>query len=402
MKSWLTKSGNAFILSAVAAGLSLLSAILILRLLNPDEAGTYTLVTSTASLIGLIGLFGQPNLISRLYARSKVPYHWRRDLINTLSISSVVIFLCILIVLIAYRFSGFQIFFVAVFSLLNVIIYTSAYMLNSYRHYIWSALLLRLTNALFVIPVGLMALGLFQADILSLLTFQLVIAAICAVLGMLALKLYLPTGLNHISALERRESFDLAILVMAHLLLDPGLIVIAGRQLSYPLIAGLGAYINLLGPFLLVWSILTQTISVEFGRNPSFPKRKILLTLWGALIPIFVLSSAILPGLADILYKGRYNDIQAIALPISLIGGLLITETVPRGFVAAVADSPTLKRYIRAQVLVTLVAGGLEILLVNLFGVYGAAWTGAILMLGRNIVGYSYFLMVRRQLRSSA
>ncbi len=401
MKAWLAKLSGAMVISTMAAALGLLAGILVLRLLDPDDAGRYTLIISMATFIGIASLFGQPNLINRLYARSQTPYHWPRDLFNALQLSGLVILLCLVFVLVFYRLTAFEIGFVAGFSLLTAVVNTSAYMLNSYRHYIWSTLLMRLPNALFILPLGLMALGFFSAKPNSLLGSQLVIVTLCASLGIAGLLIHLPTGLQPIPLEERKETFGMAILVLTHLLLDPGLIVIAGLRLPPASIAGFGGYFNLLGPFLLLWSILIQTISVEFGRNPSFPKRRILQTVWGLLIPIAVGSWAILPKLVHFLYDGKYDGFTGIALPISLIGGLLLIEAVPRGFVTALTDNLTLRKFIRDQAWMALLMLGLEILLLNRLGVYGVAWTGVFLMLGRSLVVYKYFWITRDQRKSS-
>ena len=73
VKPWLMKFSGAVLVSAVTAGTGLVAGILVLRLLPPADAGRYTLVTSIAGLIGVIGLFGQPNLVNRLYAQQHDP-----------------------------------------------------------------------------------------------------------------------------------------------------------------------------------------------------------------------------------------------------------------------------------------------------------------------------------------
>src|SRR5258708_9297144 len=238
IRSWFTKFSGAVAISAVASTLGLLGSILVLRVLDPAAAGHYTLIISIATFIGIASLFGQPNLINRLYARAAAPYHWPRDLLNTLSLSAALILPCVLLVRLLYPLSIFEIGFVAVFSFLTALVTTSAAMLNSFRHYVWSSLLLRATNALFVIPMGLAALGYFQPGMDGLLIFLLIIAATAGSMGLLGLRLYIPSGLQPIPVEERRETFGMAVLVLTHLVLDPRLIVIAGYRLSPASVAG--------------------------------------------------------------------------------------------------------------------------------------------------------------------
>jgi hypothetical protein len=191
--------------------------------------------------------------------------------------------------------------------------------------------------------------------------------------------------------LERRETIGLAVLTFAHLLLDPGLLVIAGYRLAPAELAGFGAYFTLFGPFLLVWSILLQTVGVEYGRNPSFPTRRILLAVWLALPLIVALSTVLLPVLASFLYKGKYDAFSGIAWPVSLMGALLLTEAAPRGIIAVLSPARVLRLYTTAQAILAVAMAALSVWMVNELAVPGIAWAGVIMLLGRNLVAYAFF-----------
>jgi hypothetical protein len=276
-------------------------------------------------------------------------------------------------------------------------------MLSSYRHYVLASVLLRLSNALLVVPLGIAAIGVLPLNVGGLLGWQLLIAALCGVLAVAGVWSLLPApaGLPAIPIGERRESLGFAVLVFTHLLLDPGLIVLAGYRLSSADIAGLGAYLTLFGPFLLIWSILLQTIGVEFGRDPSFPKKTLLLSVWGALVPVVLATWALLPALASLLYKSKYDAFSGVALPVALMGGLLLTEAVPRGFISVMAPPGPLRRYVAVQAVFAAAMVVLILLLVERFAVNGVAWAGAIMLLGRNVIAYLSFLQIQRATRLS-
>ncbi len=393
MRSWFTKFTGAVFASALASAAALLAGILALRGLPADQAGRFTLITSAAGMLGVIALFGQSTLISRLYARHSTAYHWPRDLLNSLLVSAAITAAGVAVVALTFRFTAFELAFVGAFALLTALIQVAAAMLSSYRQYVLASVLVRLSNALLVVPLGIAALGLLALDGDRLLGFQLLIAVLCGVLAVIGVRALLPApgGMPPIPIKQRGESIGFAILIFTHLLLDPGLIVLAGYYLSATDIAGFGAYFTLFGPFLLVWGILLQTVGVEFGRNPAFPKRNLLLVVWSALVPVVLTTWAVLPGLASLLYQSKYDAFSGVALPMGLMGGLLLTEAVPRGFISIMAPAAALRRYIAVQAAFAVAMAVLILLLVGRFGVHGAAWAGAIMLVGRNVIAYASF-----------
>jgi O-antigen/teichoic acid export membrane protein len=402
MKYWLTKFSGAVLLSVITSVATFLAGVFILRILNPNAAGEFTLVTSVAGMVGMFGLFGQHSVINRLYSRSQVPFDWRRDLRTTIVYGSIIIFFVTIAVLFFYQFSWIELAFVISVGLLTVVIYASAFMLNSNRHYIFSTLLLRLPNALFIIPVILAMFGLMRLEVPGFLIWQVAIALFCGMAGIAGLLKFLPVGTKVIPWKEHREAVGFFLLMLTHLLIDPGLLVVAGYFVSPDHLAAFAGYMNLLRPFLLLWSILLQTLGVEYARNHRFPKRKLILGMWALAIPLFLVTWVVLPFLLDFLYSGKYNMVSSAALPIGLLGALLITETIPRSYIAGVADDRTLQRYIRDQIFVALVCLAIEIALILQLGVPGAAWGGCVLMFVRNINAYAYLFRMTNQAISSA
>lgn len=390
MKHWFSRFSGAVVLSIIASAATFIAGVFVLRVLDPASAGKFTLITSAAGMVGLLGLFGQHSMINRAYARNRIKYDWQRDLANTILFSSMIIIVATPLIALFYSFTAGETIFIVATALLTVFIYAASFMLNSYRHYVWATLLLRLPNALFIIPVVLAVLGLIKAEVSGLLISQVVIGFACSLIGFGGLSINMPAGTVSIPIGERKEALGLFLLYAAHLFIDPGLIVMAGYFVAADQLAAFAGLMNLLRPFLLIWSILLQTLSVEFGRNHQFPKRMLLLGMWVLAPILFFATWAAAPALMDFLYSSRYNLVNAAALPISLLGALLITETVPRSFIAGAANDRDLRSYIRDQILSALVCAAAGIALIDRFGVFGAAWTGFLLMLVRNWIAYAY------------
>jgi O-antigen/teichoic acid export membrane protein len=390
MKYWFSRFSGAVVLSIIASVATFIAGVFVLRVLNPASAGRFSLITSAAGMVGLLGLFGQHSMINRAYARNQISYYWQRDLANTILFSSVIIVFATALMAISYSFTAGETIFIAAIALLTVFIYAGAFMLNSHRHYVWSTLLLRLPNALFIIPVALAMIGLMKADVTGFLISQVIIGFACSMIGLAGLSINMPAGTIPIPLEERKEAVGLFLLLATHLFIDPGMIVMAGYFVAPDQLAAFAGLMNLLRPFILIWSILLQTLSVEFGRNHQFPKRRLLLGMWALALPLFLVTWTAAPAVMDFLYSSKYNFVNPAALPISLLGALLITETVPRSFIAGAADDRDLRRYIRDQMLSALICAAAGIVLINQFGVFGAAWTGFVLMLMRNWIAYAY------------
>ncbi len=390
MKYWFSRFSGAVVLSIIASVATFIAGVFILRILDPASAGKFSLITSAAGTVGLLGLFGQHSMINRAYARNQIAYYWQRDLAITILFSSMIIIIATALIATFFSFTWAETVFVATTALLTVFIYAGSFMLNSHRHYVWSTLLLRFPNALFIIPVALAMAGLIKADVTSFLISQVIISFACSMIGLAGLSINMPPGTISIPIKERKEAIGLFLLLATHLLIDPGMIMMAGYFVAADQLAAFAGLMNLLRPFLLIWSILLQTLSVEFGRNHQFPKRRLLLGTWALALALFFATWAAVPILMDLLYSSKYNIISPAALPISLLGALLITETVPRSFIAGAANDRDLRRYVRDQILSALICAAAGIVFINRLGVFGAAWTGFVLMLMRNWIAYAY------------
>jgi len=392
MKYWFARFSAAVVLSIIASVATFIAGVFILRLLDPASAGKFSLITSAAGMVGLLGLFGQHSMINRVYARNQIAYYWQRDLAVTILFGSVIITLATALTAKVFSFTWAETAYVAATALLTVFIYAGSFMLNSQRHYVWSTLLLRFPNALFIIPVALALTGLMKADVTSFLISQVIIGLACSMIGLAGLYLNMPAGTISISIKERKEAIGLFLLFATHLLIDPGMIVMAGSFVAADQLAAFAGLMNLLRPFLLIWSIFLQTLGVEFGRNHQFPKSRLLLGTWALALALFFVTWAAMPALMDFLYSSKYNLIIPAGLPISLVGALLITETVPRSFIAGAANDRDLRRYVQDQILSALICTAAGIALINRLGIFGAAWAGFLLMLVRNWVAYAYLL----------
>jgi hypothetical protein len=391
MKSWLARFSSAVIITALAAILSFSAYVLVLRLLSVLDAGRYVLLSSLTELISIGGFFGQAAFLNRTYSRSNTPHRWQQDLLGTFLFCSPLLIGSILLTLFLYRLDPFETFFVISTVLLDGLALLCAWMLNSQRHYSWSALLLRLANILLIVPIVVMILAWHSAPLHQVLTAQILIDLLCAVAGMILVARLMPSGTKTLNFRERWQSSIFGLMVLSNLTYDPGLAAVGGYFIAGAPLAALGAYLSLARPFNILQGLFVQTLSVELVRDPGFPRRATnLLVGLGALI-LTVGAALALPLISHALFTGRYDDFGGLALPFALAGGLMLTECLPRSAILGLSDTVTLNRFAFAQVVIALCVIASEIGLVIHLGVVGIGWAAMVMFLLRNLVSYGVY-----------
>lgn len=402
MKTWFTKFISAVFANGLTSTATLVSGILILRLLNEYEAGRFTLLYSTGSLVTTFGTLGQVGLLNRIYARSAVPHDWRRDFLNTALICFVLTAVSALVFSEMYGLFIFELIYLFVYAFTNILSNASGSMLNSQGYYTWAGLLYRLQNALFIFPVLMMMAGWIDATLFIALTSLLMIGVLCDYLGWVLLKQYMPDGEKIIKFSDRSESISLNLNLMAHSALDPGLVVVAGYFIKGIELAALGGILAFFRPAVLVWFTMMQTLTVEFAREQRFGKRKIFQAILFLTPPLVLISWMAMPWLLHVIYDGKYDLISAASLPVALMIGLLILETIPRSYMNGKANTRLLHIFSLRSVLFAGISICVEILFIRSLGVMGVAWAGVFILLGRNLLGYIMLLQNRHQPNNSA
>jgi hypothetical protein len=391
MKSWFTLFSGAVVMTALAALLSFAASILVLRLLSLSDTARYVLLSSLADLISVGGFLGQAIFLNRIYSRSDTPYRWQRDLSGTFLFCSPLLIGTILLAIFLYRLDAFESFFVVSTVTLDGLALLCAWMLNSQRHYSWSALLLRLANLLLILPIGVMTLVWHSASLHQVLIAQILIDLVCAVAGLALVAQLMPSGHKTLSFRERWQTGILGVMILSSLIYDPGLAAVGGYFIGGAALASLGAYITLARPFAILQGLFVQTLSVELVRNWTFPRRAINILL-GLGAPVLALGAALaLPTVSHFLFSGRYDDFSALALPFALAGGLMLTESLPRSAILGLGGSETLNQFAFTQVGITICLVALEIGLVIRFGVIGIGWAAMAMFLLRNLVSYRFY-----------
>jgi len=198
---WFSTISATALLSGTTTLITLVAGILVARLLPLDEVGKFGLLMALIQILPMIGSLGQPLLLKREYSnRDFGVFDWAIDSRNSFLLElPVLMLLAIVIALPAV-------------AILNI----AFELLNAHQRYVWASLLLRVPNAITILP---MALAFFvphfaRLDVL-LITILLGMIGMIVVSALLLAK-FAERGDKHIPFHTRWLGFGLMILVVTH------------------------------------------------------------------------------------------------------------------------------------------------------------------------------------------
>jgi hypothetical protein len=382
---------------------SLSATVLILRYLANKEAGRFAFLVELLYTIGLLGSLGQSVLQARIYQqRGAENFDWARDVRATISTTAPFIAAGVLAVAIPYRLTMFEAMFLILGAALFVVTNCFSAVLGQQRRYAWSSALLRLGNGLLIIPAALMVVSPSLRRMDFVLVSLVGSLAAAALLGTAVLARSLPRGQRHISIRERVSGLVFLASLLALVVPQRGLIVVAGALLEPGALAALAAVISILRVFDLVGESAGRVFSTEMARNSRRigPQLHALPWILAALLTAAVLIA--LPPVVHRFYSGRY-DIALPLLPwLVAAAAFRLIEIVPRGFLAYLAPARLLHRF--AAVQCAAAVGGIVLMVIATtgFGMKGLVSAAAAIAAARLGVSYLFLIPLGRGQSASA
>jgi len=394
---WIIVFGRTTGAAVVTTLFTLVANVLILRILPVVDAGRYALLISLAPMLALLGGFGQAALLKRRYSlRPPGAFNWSRDLAGSLLFSAPGLLLSVLAAMLVYRLSPGSIVFLSLAAPLLVLSQATAGVLDSHRLYVWAGVLIRLPNSLMVIPAGAVLLLPGLADLWFFLAAQIAVIGVSVALGLLLLVRRVPRGPAVISPRERAEGLSLGIMSGTNPLLSQGVIAVAGAIVPPGSLAALAAIATLVRPVHLIHNLALGILTVELARDRKLRRARVGWMLGVGAVLLVLILSACMPLLTRVAYGGRYQGFVGLGLPLVLIGGLLLTEILPRAYVKGSAATSQLKRFALWQVGIALCGVVMILASSKSAGVVGATWAGVAIAVLRNLVAYLFYWSLTR------
>jgi hypothetical protein len=378
------------------------ATILILRLLNPGDAGRFAFLVELLYSVGLLGSLGQSVLQSRLYQQAPPGhYDWRRDVWSTIWITAPFIFAGVMALAMPYELTVSQIAFLCLGAEAFVLVNCFSAVLGQQQFYAWSSALLRMGNAMLIFPALLMLMQPSLRQLNFVLLSLLVFLVATALLGGILLAHRLTPGRNRISLRERASGLIFLASILALLIPQRGQIVVAGAMLSAEKVAALAAFASILRVFDLVGEPAGRVFSTEMARHPRAVSPGLLFAPW---LLAGLLSAALLvalPPAAHYFYAGRYDAALGLLSWLVLAGALRFVEIVPRGFLAYLAPTRLFKQYTAAQCGCALAGLALMVRWTASSGLSGTVAAGVLIAAARVVVSYLFFAQVQRRASGS-
>ncbi len=383
--------------SALTTLCSVTATILILRVLSPEEAGKFAFLVELLFSVGLLSSLGQFTLQARLYHQAP-PGHfdWRWDAWSTIWITAPFILISVLAIAIPYQLTVFQVIFLGLGAELFILTNCFSAVLAQQQHYAWSSALLRMGNGMLILPALLMVADRSLRHLDFILLSLLVFLGVAALLGGILLARRLERGRARITIRQRLTGLIFLASILALLVPQRGLIVVAGTMLSPENVAALAALASILRVFDLVGDPAGRVFSTEMARHPRAVSPGLLIAPWLLAGLMSAVLFVALPPVAHYFYAGRYDSALGLLNWLLLAGALRFVEIVPRGFLAYLAPARAFNWYTAAQGLCAAVGLALMVKWTADYGLYGTVWAGALIAAARVVISYVFFASVQR------
>lgn len=375
---------------------TLLATVILLRVLPDVEAGLFVLTLAVLETLVLIAGLGQNNVLTRRYSIHPVDTHdWPRDLAVSLVIATPVILVGTLVSSWLYDLPTEYWAFLLLALILRVPLHSMAYMLTAKRHYTWGNLLLRLPNALLILPALVLLVIPSLAGLNLVLLWLLASLIIVDGLGMALLIHHFPRGKLTISLRQRADGLIMLASTGSRNLPTSGLIALAGAILLPGQLAIFAAMAIIVRPFTLASNLLVMVLTPELIRDYQPSYTRMIIGLWTLAVLAGAAAVIVGPPLASWAYGGRYDDGATLIPLLALAGSLRFAGVLPRSHLFGRAETAILSRYVIAKALSLLVAMLLGVRLTYQFGIVGLAGGIALIQLADTTLDYGFLRIAR-------
>jgi O-antigen/teichoic acid export membrane protein len=399
-RHWVRILASPFGAAALTSLLALAGNALIFRTLSEADAGRFALLTAFLQTVLILGGLGQYTLTQRVYSRAEPgAYAWRGDLLRQLLVTLPASALLALLIGVLYLLPPSQTAFVLVAGLASGLVASIAAMLAANRRYAVASTLPRLPNGLLIVPATVFAAAPALAVLPTALVGLLVAILVTLALGWWTLARLRMRGMRHIS--PRQRATGLVFLASQASTLVPDYLLLAAAAFFAPPedLALYAALALLFRPTQLLQNVLAQVLTTELARGQR-PRLRRMMAIFAAATALLIGGGILLAGpTTHLVYGGRYTPAFVLIAGISIASGLDVLETLPRSYMIGRGSRSVLAGFGVSQALIAAFGLAVGLVLLQQFGINGAAVGAALIFIARNIASFSGFAVVRVQER---
>jgi hypothetical protein len=283
-----------------------------------------------------------------------------------------------------------------------VVVHAASSALAANGRYSWSSALLRLPNALLVVPALGAVLHPAWARLDDVLVFHVLANLAILMLALFVLHRSVPRGDRPIDGRQRLLGLTFLAAGATYMLPDHGLMAVAARILTPETLAAYAAVTILLRPFRLARSVLAMILTPDLVRHRRATLRRLLVGLWLAAGAAAVAAAIGMPFVARWFYGDRYPAGIALIPLLALAGGIHVITVLPKSELSGRAPGPLATRFVVVLLAVMLAVLALGATLVQAAGLLGLAVSLIALELAECGVSHLFWVRYRRSEGSAA
>jgi O-antigen/teichoic acid export membrane protein len=400
--NWARLIGEPAGIAGAATVLTFVAILIFFRSLSQKDAGQLTLLFAILQTLLLVGSLGQPSLIVRLYSRKpRGHFNWPRDLRYSAGFSIPLIFAGSLLAQRIYALSTGHTFYIFAGASAFAVMINASSVLSSQQLYIWAIPILRVPNALLIVPAVAFAVEPEIANLETVLTSNLLFIGLTAVLAIYLLSRLVPSGITSLSLRSRLQGLVFLASSSSSLIPEQGLIAIAGIMIAPEALAIYAALALLLRGFEFLADVMSKVLSTELLKREIPNYGNLFIGLVVMILGMGAVAVVATPTVSRWIYAGRYDHGAGLIGWLVLAGMFRLSETLPRGYITGHASDKQLRSVISARILIGLVGAILGVVLISKLGLIGLASSRAGIYLARSLAGYYYFRQIHISASSS-
>jgi len=378
-----------FVVIGAIACIQALNTIILGRILSEENFGLFSfLFSSIVPLVSLAVILGQNTSVVRYFSKHNfTDFKWKRYFTNISSAFLVLISIIVLVICIFYRLSTIYYIYLCLAIFSSAILTFVAGFFRSRKRFLTAVFLERISPPIFLILIGLsFILNLHGLKYIVTLKTVSYLAPFSIVIFLFLIK-----KKNGHKNVEKHIYSDgillwgLGLTLIAINRFDGFFIV---KFIDYKAIA----VYSILLAFVQIYDFAAQAIwSVYFQKFSSQYKPNLLrfvpkIGIIAALISLFYL--IIGKSLLHLLFNGKYDHGIYLLLPFCIIGCLKLLYIYPSCYLVGKSSSKMLKSFLNVNILGAVLKIVLLVLGIKYFGLLGAALSGIIVWIYRNVVGF--------------
>jgi len=385
-----------FIIVAFIALIQAFNNIVLGRVLSQDEYGIYAFIfISVVPLLTAVVVLGQNTAVIRFFSERELFHFKWKSYIKTLFLYYIIITVLLAwIITCFYKLSFIYFSYLVVSIFASVVVTLSSSFFRARKYFNIAIFLERISPLLFFIVIVILMLC--ENNILSLLMIGKVVSIVVPSIILFLYFHYLKEGGKQVKKEIYLEGFLLWIITLTLLAINRVDNLFIVKYIDFKAVAVYSVLICFMQIYdfasTAIWGVYSQKFSTDYQPEIRYFLLKLLLI--GLVITFFYITVG--SQLLKLLFHAKYDSGAYLIPGFCLIGLLKILYIYPSCYFVGKSSVKTLKVFLYFNI--AGVVGKIILLIIGLrlFGLIGGVYSGIVIWIYRNVIGYSLVFAVNK------